>query len=249
MKYIIRKLITASLFICCLSGDMVNAQTPQQVLASIYGKYDSLANLTFDIKYTYSSDTLYGDFMYDVLEGTYTMNGRKAKFRLGDIEYLQNDSFFIAVYKQDELMMVTEPRQTNSGSFLPLRDQLDSLVIAYAAHYTITPVVNDSIGQLVFDAADTIAQYKRFIIEYEADSKLLRALTYWFTEVVPMENSVTDVSRVKNLKIEFLRHRFDQFSDALYDENQYVVTEEGVLKPAVKYAGFRLFNSKAVVPQ
>src|SRR5260370_24527456 len=67
--------------------------SPQQIMADIYKVYDSLNYLTFDLKYTYTSDTLNGDFTNDVLQGSYTMAGKKAKYNLGEIEFMQNDSF------------------------------------------------------------------------------------------------------------------------------------------------------------
>jgi hypothetical protein len=227
----------------------IKAQTPQEILYSIYGKYDSLANMTFDIKYTYGSDTLYGDYIYDVLEGTYTMYGKKAMFRLGDIEYLQNDSFFVAVYNKDEMIIVADPKKSNSGSYLPLRDQMDSLMAASAAHYTITTTLNDSTGHIIFTRADSLAQFNSFVIEYDAENKFLRSLNYVFTEDATLPNSTVDKLRTRRLKVEFLHHRFDNFSDQLYDENKYVFFENGECKPVSKYAGFRVFYSRTGVQE
>jgi hypothetical protein len=241
-----RKIAVVMVMLAGFCSNSSKAQTPQDTLYSIYAKYDSLEGLTFDIKYTYTSDTLYGDFIYDVLEGNYTMYGKKALFHLGDIDYMQNDSFFVAVYKKDEIILVTDPRKTNSGSFLPLREQMDSLMLSYAEHYTNTTSENDSTGKIVFTAKDSMAQFKSYVIEYDAQVRVMLSLNYEFEELVPVdpETSSEMVMRTRRLKVEFLKYRFDNFSEDLYDESKYIFFENGEWKPASQYASFRVFYSR-----
>lgn len=227
------------------------SQTPQQALDSIYERYDSLPNLSFDVRYTLTSDTVYGNFVYDVLEGKYTLNRRKAIFRLGDIEYMQNDSFFIAVYKKDELMIVTDPKKANSGSYLPMREQIDSMLALYSDDYAISVTTVDSVGRIIFERKpDSIAQFKTYTIEYDTASKYLRSVSFVFEEHTPVsETNTMDVIRTRKLKLEFLNYRFDFFGNEMYDEENYFYKEQDEYKPTATYANFRIFNSRSNIPK
>lgn len=247
-----KKLLLVVLF-ALGTGAMIGlrSQTPGEVLATIYGKYDSLSYLTFDVRYTYTSDTVYGDFIYDALEGVYTMSGKKALFKLGAIEYMQNDSFFIALHPQDNIIIVSDPRHSNSGSFLPMREEIDSLMIAYAAHYDISATANDSLGYINFLGLDSIARFQNFQITYDVDSKYIVSLSYTFQEFVQADEEMPYdyMWRKRLLKVEFLNYRFENFSDNMYDENNYVFFENGECKPLSKYEGFRVFYSRSGVVQ
>src|SRR5689334_14707452 len=76
-----------------VGGNPDGPVTPIQIMTEIYKAYDSINYLTFDVKYTYSSDTLNGNFINDALEGSYTMAGKRALYNLGNIQFMQNDSF------------------------------------------------------------------------------------------------------------------------------------------------------------
>jgi hypothetical protein len=261
------------MMVCLLNCNYSNAQsaTPQQIMASIYRAYDSLNYLSFNIKYTYTSDTVNGNFTHDMLEGAYTIASKKAKFNLGDIEFMQNDSFFITVYNDDKYILVADPRNENTGSELPMRQTIDSIVGSYQLHYdyTVSTVATDTTNNsdttaevkdttvLAFTKADSLAQFEKFIITYDNVNKVLHSIRYVFLEPVALEydtlapgapapSSILPISSftTKQLKIEFSRYRFDNFSESVYDEEQYIFFEDEVCKPISKYKDYRIFYSR-----
>jgi hypothetical protein len=247
----IKKRITGlTIALCLLGGHSANAQsTPQLIMDSLYRSYDSIKYLTFDVRFTYSSDTLLGDFTHDVLEGTFTMAGKKSKYNLGDVEFIQNDSFLIAVYNTDKYIIVANPHTKNTGTELPMRQAIDSLIFAYAQYYTITVSTVDSVtGKINFARADSLAQFDNFSISYYSDQHLLKSIDYSFQELPVLDSTIIFSSapypRQKRLKIEFSKYRGDNFSDTIYSENNYIFFEDGMYKPIAKYKDYQVFNSR-----
>ncbi len=235
-------------------GGSISQADASTLMASIYKSYDSLNYLSFNIKYTYTSDTVNGDFTHDVLEGAYTLAGKKAKFNLGDIEFMQNDSFFITVYNDDKYILVADPHNQNTGGDLPMRQTIDSLISAAQQHYNYTysfassPDSSLVLGQLSFDKTDNLAQFEKFRITYDTAQKVLQSIDYVFLEPsAPLDtliNAPLPAPRVKRLKIEFSKYRFDNFSENIYDENQYIFFEDNECKPVSKYKDYKIFYSR-----
>jgi hypothetical protein len=228
----------------------VNAQTgtPSQIMANIYKSYDSLNYLSFDVKYTYTSDSVNKEIMHDELEGSYTIAGKKARFNLGDIQFLQNDSFFIAVYNNDKIILVADPKSTNTGSELPIKQTIDSLLIDYQQHYILTTRNEGDTGFLYFQKinGDSLAHFIKFSIGYDTVHNILYSIEYAFEERVEgASQAVIDfVTVAKKLKVNFSNYRFDNFSESLYNENQYIFFEDGVCKPISKYSEYKMFYSR-----
>lgn len=220
-----------------------------QTIQNIYKNYDSIVYLSFDVKFNYTSDTLLGDYTNEQLEGSYTLAGKKAKYRLGDIDFMQNETFFIAVYNTDKLIIVDEPKTNNTGNHFPFRQMMDSLVQSYNSHYNIN---NTSRGtdtnEIIFERADSIAQLDRFGITYDNRNNFLYKIDYEYSE--PSDNDSTSnyimapVNRKRRLTIEYSNYRFDNLEDSDYDENNYIYFERGVCKPVSKYENYKIYYSK-----
>lgn len=224
--------------------------TPQQIMNRIYQKYDSLTYLTFDVKYVYSTDTVSGKFKTDVIKGTYTMAGKKALYNIGDIQFMQNDSFFISVYPKDKFIIVADPRTRNAGSELPMRNMIDSMITSYAQHYTVKMSSDSTEGTIKFIRADSMVQFDKFVINYDINDYYLNSIKYEFQEPeVINEDDTTGappqtIMRKKSLTLKFSNYRADNFSPKNYSENNYIWFEDGECKPVEKYKGFRVFYSR-----
>ncbi len=242
--------------LCCSSQAQPGPGiTVSQIMQTIYQNYDSIRYLSFDVKFSYSSDTLLGRFESEEMDGTYTMAGKKAKYRLGDIDFMQNDSFFIAVYNRDKLIFVDEPKMNNTGSQLPMRQQMDSLLSAYSEHYTISNFNQGTdTGVIQLLRADSLAQFDRFSITYDNRNKILYKVFYeypeMFLDTVGLSTSSTydpNMIQKKRLTIQFLNYRFDNYDDEAYNENNYIWFENGVCRPVARYNDFKIYYSKPVL--
>jgi len=246
IKTYLRGRIQMLTLFCLLAAMGAFAQTPASIMENVYKRYDSTMFLSFDVKYTYDSDTLLGDFTHEVMQGTFTMAGKKTKYKLGDVEFMQNDSLFIAVYNNEKYIVISDPRTVNTGSQLPMRNMMDSLVLTYAPHYTITIDTPEThTGRVRFEKADTLATFLDFNISYDLDQYVVRSVIYSFHEV-QQEDSVifSPAARRKTMKIEFSNYRGDNHTEDAYDTNAYVFFEDGLFKPVARYRDYKVFNSR-----
>lgn len=266
MKIVIKKMYIGLFMLFLVGGNTLSGQTTvdsaRNTALNFFRTYDSIPYLTFDVRYTLYSDTAYSDFSYETVKGTYTLNGKRARYTLGDVEYLQNDSFLVAVYHKDEQIIISDPPVQNSGSYLPLREILDSLLQAYTANYdiwvknsTADPDI-DSLGyiKLVRKLNDTLAAYNRYVIEFNIEKSFITKVEYEYTEagldLTPQEEPnegqrlLKNTARRKTLRIEFMNYRLDNFSDELYSENNFVWEEDGVYKPVDKYKSYSVYNAR-----
>lgn len=270
MSSVPNKIFTAAIALLMLASGkaQTTADTAKNIALQFFKTYDSIPYITFDVKYTYLSDTLYSDFSYETMKGSYTMSGKKAKYSLGDVEYLQNDSFLIAVYHKDQMMVVSNPPVQNAGAYLPMRNLLDSLLDAYSADYDIsidntidtipsTPedIINTT-GYIRFTrkAGNTQAQFNRYQIEFDIQQNTISKVEYEFTQL-GQQLSVEDEpeagqrllrnsARKRTLKIEFQNYRFDNFSNQVYSENNLVWEEDGEYKPVEQYKYYKVYNAR-----
>lgn len=257
----VRKISIAAIITAMLvtTGSTLNAQAPPavlQTLQSIYHNYDSVRYLSFDVRFNYGSDTLLGKFDAEQMDGTYSLAGNKAKYRLGDIDFMQNDSFFIAVYNKDKLIMVDEPKAINMGSQLPMRQQIDSLLTAYASHYNISSYNQSAdTGIIQLLGTDSLAQFDRFALQYDNRNYMLYQVSYEYKEPAELDTAVlasyqasTQTTGVplqkKRFNIQFLNYRYENYNDAAYDENNYIWFENGMCKPAAKYEEYKIYYVK-----
>lgn len=219
------------------------AQNIYQVIEGIYQAYNNLPYITFDVKFVYTSDTLNNDFMYDELIGQYTLAGKKAKFKLGNMEFMQNDSMLISVNNDEQFILVANSRSNNSSSELPMRASIDSMLQDYQQHYSVSYSVTGDTGIVSFEHTDSLAQYLNFTMAFDTASKLLQHIQYNFLEQTVLNESQDIVIREKKLLISFFNYRFDNIDASLYDENQYIYMEHGVFQPTELYRNYRVFNS------
>lgn len=231
-----------------------------ETLQKIYKNYDNVKYLSFDVVFDYESDTLLGKFDKEQMEGSYTMAGNKAKYRLGDVDFMQNDSFFIAVYNKDKLIMVDEPKAINMGSQLPMRQQLDSLLNNYSEHYTISQFVNETkdTGVIQLIRIDSSALFDLFSITYDTRNNLLYKINYEYKEPAELSPEVIESYKASNEKtdnpmqkkrftISFLKYRYENYDDEVYDENNYIWFENGLCKPVSKYEDYKIYYAKPTV--
>jgi hypothetical protein len=228
------------------------ADTIRLEVKAINKAYDSAFYLTFNVDMVYNSDTLYAgtdsaDFKHSDLSGTYTFHRRNALYKLGNIEFLQNDSFTIAVYKEEKFLMVGRNNDNKaSGSFLPTRSLVDSTMKYIAINFTFSMNTTDSSKfQITLNAIDTQAVYERIIIEYEPKSHYLSRIAYRVKDPDYGDNSsVSGPVRKADLVFFFRHYRVQEAGPSAFDERRYLFYDgPDTIVPANAYRDFTIYKN------
>jgi hypothetical protein len=238
----ITKIITTGiLMVACLSTAAQQVQKVKEVLTSISNVYDTTQYLSFDIQYTYSTDdTIKGSSKGDQMKGTYTIQQKNAAYSLGQMECIQNDSFFVAVYKTDKFIIVSKPSGNANTRFFPMRETMDSLLNLSSEKYIIDlgESVSKPIKKITFKAKDSTEKVDLFEIQYNAKTMLLMSLLYRYHEYeLSHDESSEGVPQLRNkaMLMEFSNTRSGKLDADFFDERKYIFFRNNECIPAEKY--------------
>jgi hypothetical protein len=155
--------------------------------------------------------------------------------------------------------MVDEPKAINMGSQLPMRQQIDSLLLAYDNHYNISSYnLSADTGVIQLLGADSLAQFERFALLYDNRNYILYQVSYEYKEPAELDSAVlasyrastgtTDIPvQKKRFTIRFLNYRYENYEETVYDENNYIWFENGMCKPAARYEDYKIYYVKPAV--
>ena len=221
-------------------------------IAAINKVFDSAFFLTFDVTMDYYSDTLYAgtdsaDFNISNITGTYTFNQNKALYKLGNIEYMKNDSFTIAVYSDEKFILVGKPAPGATGGFLPTRAIMDSVLLHMQQNYTYSMTDYDSVKQIAFvDTYNMSASgFERIEIEYEPGSHQLTKIKLRLREEGNYNEQTEQTSfRIADLTFLFQNYRVTQVSESVFSEEKYLFFDSPtIMKPSDAYKDFTIYKS------
>lgn len=245
-----KKLLIAILVISITTTGL-QAQPPglQQVKEEMYKinkVFDSSRYLGFDVSIRYTSDTVYGNFEYEEMSGQYILNERNVYYKMGNMEYVQNDSFAYSIYHDEQLLMMTRDSVSSKSSLFPIKEFVDSVITWYSSLYTISLSDSDGLNVISFTATDSMAPYKRFAIYYEPARHFPQRIEMYSVDVSEPEQSTgtVDVPTKKWITMEFSNYHnaesLDVFDDANYVFFDRIRRQYG---PAEKYRAYKFIAS------
>lgn len=224
-------------------------------LSSIDSVYRNAFYLGFDIKIAYKSDTLWAgtdsaDFVYTEMVGNYIFNGKKALYKLGDIEYLQNETYTIALYKENKTILVgkTDTNQVVTN-FLPTRQVFDTMMADLDSLYECSSIVTSDDRKIITfkSNSDSLTLFKTVEIEYDTTTFLLSKVVYVMYDndyTAPDEILSTDVRRKISFSFNFTNYRIERVDPDVFSEMKYLFFDgPAVIKPAAPYNDFTIYKS------
>jgi tRNA splicing endonuclease len=237
------------------SQTSVNTSFVADVLSEIYTKYDRMRYMSFDMRMVLQTDTVDGRSHRSEESGHFTIAGKSFYHAIGDVEYLQTDSFAISVYKSAKVMMVKKPEMKDSsvndimpGSKSVLASLMESLPDNYHM-YADTTESGDS-ASLVFISTNELKTYRRIIINYDPNQHYLFSVTYEYDEGIEEESEddeeelePTIVVYENTLTIYYEHYHFDPDSyPGVFSPGKFIRFDGTRYSPSIPFAEYEFYD-------
>ena len=229
-----------------------NLDSVRAELYKVNKVFDSSYYLGFDVNIVYSSDTLFGRFEHEEMGGKYILNKRNLYYKMGNIEYAQNDSFVYNIYHDERMLMMTKDVLASNSTLFPLKEFVDSIITWYDSLYTISIFNADESKVIEFTATSTDVPYKRFAIYYEPESHYPDKFEMSMTDALNNLNDIPD-SILQLVKLRPVEKRITMtFSNyyhpktlEMFADDSYVFfdRQRKKYKPVEKFRGYRFMTN------
>jgi hypothetical protein len=219
--------------------------------------FDSATYLGFDVHIAYNSDTLYGKFVHEEMDGNYVLNEKSIYYKMGAAEFAQNDSFSYSIDHDDKLIIMVRQQNTSNGSLFPLKHFLDSTLNQFDTAYNIILEDTDDFSRLSFTAKFDTLPYRYFAIYYDSSSYYPNKFEMEFydggdeSDTVFLVNDSIHASQFTTPKIK--RRIAISFSNyntpnslEVFDNNRYVWFNRVYrsYEPSDRFKGYRLIANE-----
>jgi hypothetical protein len=210
----------------------VSVEYASQRLSQINKIFDTAYFLRFNVQYIYSTDTVYGRFEHSERSGEYVIKGNNFYYKLGDVEYMQNDSFAFNVFHGDKTMILSKRNFAGASSTMPMKQIYDSILQQYANYYTINSSINeiDDEETIEFSTDSIGVPYKRFSITFDRSNYYPIKAEFRYNEVegdLDSEDTTANpehqnISWNKTMTILFSQFRLMETDSGIFREEIYV---------------------------
>lgn len=230
----------------------------RNIMADIYKTYDNIPSLSFSVNYNYGIyDSTNVKKTTNVIDGKYNMNVQNAVYSMGEIEYIQNRDFFIALHHKHNAILVSNPQFKTAGGNIPMRTMLDSLILKYAEHYNYNTTNIDTSNAIIsFSRKDSLAQFDTLLLGYNKLYKRLTFIQYNYKQAAATYEPQEVTSHAfEGLPIKtvnaFLRISFNNYettilNNSIYETNSYIWNDNGSYKPIDKYKYYKIYDLRTV---
>lgn len=219
----------------------------------INAKYDSADFQSFDVEMLYKSDTTEkGLFLKDEVHASYTISGKSASYKIGNIEFLRNDSFAIAIYHADKIIMLGPSPKSSGGSVLYYRTFIDSFLAQLGNGYTYQLESSAQLSgykNLVITAIDQQhAIYEKLEFEFRESDYQLSQIIYHMKEIggdFGVQSQGYTNARKAQLILKFSNYNHSVVDPAIFCECRFIQLEgPGKFTPASDFRDYKIYNNR-----
>jgi hypothetical protein len=241
---------------CCIATQMLKAQSYNldTIKASLYKVnkvFDSSRYMGFDVNLIYDTDTLFGKFEHDEVFANYVINNKNIYYKMGDVEYVQTDSFVYNIAASEKMLMMTKDPLASNGSLFPLKEFVDSTIKNYQSYYTIS-ITTDGVEKVInFAGNSPDLPYTNFSIRFDSTSFYPRRLE--MTMLGEFDLSEVPDSLKTRVKLKPMHRRvtmdfvkYYSVNDlSVFQDNNYVVYDltKRLYRPVAKYKGYQFMTN------
>jgi hypothetical protein len=225
--------------LCITLGSVVKAQNPVLLeCMNINKAYLDTAYLSFNIKYKYAYEATPTVFQDSSL-AAFKLNGYKYWGKIDSVEFMQNDSFMVSLFKEDQILSLGLPGYSFNKS-LPL-GQWDSLFFQND-RFSFTTGVDAGLKKITVDY-DANLPYKKFEMWYDSVSYRISRIKYLVSEFAsePDFYSLPGPGSYGVVDMSFTNYQVGAFGDEVFLASTYITHSGTGYTPSGMYETYELY--------
>lgn len=204
--------------------------------------YKNQTYLSFDVKYTYAFDSIPGTILDSAL-GTFKISGNFYWGNLDSMEFMQNSSYAIVLYKPDKIMNVSNPSPIypTIANF----SLIDSLV--GKNNYTTSVSTSGANRAITLTFTPSSFPYKNFIVTYDTISNLVKQISYSIREDFYdfgdnyNRSSTGNSSPYIIIKADYTNYQTTSFSPTIFSTGNYFILSGSVYTAQSPFSDYEVF--------
>jgi hypothetical protein len=238
-------LVITAIVMSCVSIECIAQLNIPVESSKMQMAYKNQAYLSFNIKYTYAAETD-PNTIIDSSMGTVKMSGNYYWGTMDSLEFMQNNSYNLVLYKSEFLMRIGNPE--------PVYPQIinfsmfDSLV--GKNNYTISNTVNGSVKnlELTFSSPAFLFPYKNYKVSYDSITHFVNQISYTINdEVIDSQESYNKLvsggplTEYVIVTANFTNYQTAPFSTTVFNSSNYFLQSGKVFTPQPPYQSYEVF--------
>ncbi|NIG52802.1 hypothetical protein [Chitinophaga sp. Cy-1792] len=208
-----------------------------QYLSRLQAPYEGKA-LAFDIAYKYSNESKPGVTL-DSLKGRLEVQGNKYRYLIDSTIMLSNDQYNIMVFKTDQLIVLSKPKESPVDLTVVWNMLLDSASIQ---SYAMVPGKKDTTMIVTFLPDQ---HYKKMTIHVDNKSRYITAVEYVVQTSMLMDEGQDPgkgYDPYARISIAFSNYLPLSPDPERFSESAFVIKEGSEFKPSSAYKNFKIFK-------
>lgn len=240
-----------NIFVLLLSGCLVttasiaadSTNAVKQFMQQVQQAYRSANFLSFHVLYRYANKSQPENYI-DTMSGEVAMNRNHLRFLIEDVETVTNDNYTIQVHKEEKLIYLTTPQQSQLADPVAA---LDSALKHFDGLRTrVTRTGGVATLSMTFPPRQT---YKNVTMTIDEHTGYLQKVVYdMYTEGLVEKDQMVDggsggpYQSEGRIEIVFSEYRQGQFTEDLFNDGQYFTRlGQGKYEPTEKYKDYQVF--------
>jgi hypothetical protein len=205
--------------------------------------YKNQAYLSFNVKYTYAAETD-PTTIIDSSTGVVKMSGNYYWGTIDSLEFMQNNSYNVVLYKTDHIMRIGNPE--------PVYPQIinfsmfDSL--AGKNNYTMSSTAAGTVKSLQLTFTNPAFPFKNYKVSYDSITHFVNQISYTINdEVIDSEQSYNKpvtggpLTEFVIVTARFTSYRVTPFSTTVYNSSNYFSETGKTFTPQPPFQSYEVF--------
>ncbi len=210
--------------------------------AKIQEAYKNPSYLSFDLQYTFAAETT-PTVIDDSINGTFKISGNYYWGTLDSLEYMQNSSYAIFLYKSNKILNVNNPTISYpQGANFSLMDSLIG-----KNNYSTSLSDSASVKILTMTFSDPDFPYKNFSVYYDSTSYLINKVCYvikedfYDTQDSYNQSVGSNASDYIVVTIKYFNYSTSAFSNTVFNTGNYFIIYNGDYIPQPPFTDYEVF--------